>query len=146
MAPILIISDSPNLRTSLARILQHAGYPAHAASPGELPRLLNKQPFELLIFELRMPYESGLKLLNSVRSLYRLSIIVLSSATYPLVKKRALMHGATEFLLKPVDPERIIDCVQQTISRPVAVNPPSPVPTQHLNQSYLDTSISSQQS
>jgi DNA-binding response OmpR family regulator len=117
MAQILIVSDSHNLRISLAGILQHAGYNAHAASPGEMPQVLNTKPFDLLIFELRTPYESGLKLLVSIRSLYKLSVIILSSTSYPEVRQRALMHGAAAFLLKPAEPEVIIQCVQQTIGR-----------------------------
>ncbi len=56
-------------------------------------------------------------MLVSIRSLYKLPVIVLASSTYPEVRQRALMHGAVAFLLKPVDPETIIQCVQQTIRR-----------------------------
>lgn len=117
MAQILIVSDSHNLRISLAGILQYAGNNVQAASPGEMPQILNEQPFDLLIFELRTPYESGLKLLVSVRSLYKLPVIILASNAYPVIRQRALMHGAAAFLLKPVEPEIIIQSVQQTIGR-----------------------------
>lgn len=117
MARILIISDSLNLRISLAGILQHASHSALAASPGEMPQILNVKLFDLLIFELRTPYESGLKLLVSIRSLYDLSVIIWSSTTYPDVRRRAFMHGAAAFMLMPAEPETIIQCVQQTIGR-----------------------------
>lgn len=117
MARILIISDSHNLRVSLAGILQHADYHVQAAPPGQMPHLLNTKPFDLLLFELRTPYESGLKLLFSVRSLYKLSVIVLSSTTYPEVRRRALIHGAKAFLYQPVEPAVIIRHVQQTLGQ-----------------------------
>ena len=117
MARILVISDSQNLRILLAGILQYASYSVNAASPGEMPHILNTTLFDLLILELRPPYESGLNLLVSIRSLYKMPVIILSSTTYPEVRQRALMHGAAAFLLKPVEPETIIQGVQQTIRR-----------------------------
>jgi hypothetical protein len=115
MAQILVISDSHNLRLSLAGLLIHAGYSVNAASPGDMPHLLNTKSFDLLILELRTPFESGLKVLISVRSLYKLPVIVLSTATYPDVKQRALIHGARSFLLEPVEPEEIVQCVRKAI-------------------------------
>jgi DNA-binding response OmpR family regulator len=125
MPRILVISDSRNLRTSLAGVLQRTDCRVYTASPGEMPHLLNTKPFDLLIFELRTPHESGLKMLVSIRSLYKLPVIVLASSTYPEVRQRALMHGATAFLLKPVDPETIIQCVQKTIRRKKTNHPVS---------------------
>ena len=139
MAPVLIVSDSHNLRISLAGILQHAGYNVHAVSPGEMPQVLNTKPFDLLIFELRTPYESGLKLLVSIRSLYKLSVIILSSTSYPEVEQRALMHGAAAFLLKPAEPETIIQCVQQTIGSKKSAPQVSLLP-QRFSHPNLDVS------
>jgi DNA-binding NarL/FixJ family response regulator len=104
----------------LAGVLQHGDYHVCAASPGEMPHLLNTKPFDLLIFELRTPYESGLKMLLSVRSLYKLPVIVLASTTYPEVRRRAFLHGAWAFLITPIEPEAIIQCVQQTLGKNVA--------------------------
>lgn len=123
MSRILVISDSRNLRTSLAGVFQRTGYHVHAASPGQMPHLLNTKPFDLLIFELRTPYESGLKMLLSVRSLYKLPVIVLASTTYPEVRRRAFLHGAWAFLIQPIEPEKIIQCVQQTLGPNVAQHP-----------------------
>ncbi|MCB9419667.1 MAG: response regulator [Ardenticatenaceae bacterium] len=128
MTQLLIVSDSYNLRVSLARVLQHAGCSTHVVSPGEMPQILNIKSFDLLIFELRAPYESGLKLLVSIRSLYKLPVIVLSSTTYPEVRQRALMHGASAYLLKPAEPEMIIQCVRQTLGRQKSDHPVSQLP------------------
>jgi DNA-binding response OmpR family regulator len=117
MARILVISDSHNLRISLAGVIEHAGYSVHAAPPGEMPQILNTTLFDLLMLELRTPYQSGLNLLVAIRSLYKLPVIILSSTTYPTVRRRALMHGAAAFLVEPAEPETIVQCVQQTIGR-----------------------------
>lgn len=115
MAKILVISDSYNLRLSLAGLLTHAGYTVTAVSPGNMPHLLNTKSFDLLVLELRTPYESGLKVLVSIRSLYKLPVIVLSTATYPDVKQRALLHGAHSFMVEPVEPEAIVECVHNAL-------------------------------
>lgn len=122
MAQILVISDSHNLRISLASVLQRADHYVRAASLGEMPYWLNAKPYDLLILELRTPYESGLKLLISIRSYYKLPVIILSSATYPTIQRRALIHGAKAFLVEPVEPTLILQCVQQTLKQNTQIN------------------------
>ena len=117
MAHILVVSDTPNLRQSLAGILQHAGFGVYAASPGDMPQILLTQPVDLLMFELRIPYESGLRVLASVCSVYKVPAVVLSSAAYPRIKQRALFYGAAAFLLKPIDPPVIVQCVQTIVDQ-----------------------------
>jgi DNA-binding response OmpR family regulator len=122
MAHILVISDSYNLRISLASVLQRTGHNVKAASLGEMPYWLNAKTYDLLILELRSPYESGLKLLISIRSFYKLPIIILSPAAYPNIKQRALIHGAKAFLVEPVEPEIIVQCVQKTLRKNARIN------------------------
>lgn len=62
-------------------------------------------------------------MLLSVRSLYKLPVIVLASTTYPEVRRRAFLHGAWAFLIQPIEPEKIIQCVQQTLGPNVAQHP-----------------------
>lgn len=123
MAQLLIISDSHNLRSSLAGVLQHADHAVQAAPFEETFPLLGTNAVDLLIFDLRTPCEIGLKHLLAIHSLHnKLPVIVLSSTAYPQMQQRALMHGATAFLLKPVDPRTIIHCVEQTLEQQTIYN------------------------
>ena len=78
---ILIVDDEPNLRKTLALILQRDGYTVTTAgSADEAHQLLGAGAFGLVFLDIKMPDKNGLTLLKEIREIYPDMPIVLLTA------------------------------------------------------------------
>lgn len=108
---ILIIDDEPILRKTLARVLQQAGFEVTAAENGEQGlAFLQTSNFDLAYMDLRMPGLNGLDVLNLIHVRFPTLPVILFTAQ-PDVNSavEALRRGASDYLLKPLKPEVIIE-------------------------------------
>lgn len=108
---ILIVDDEPSLRQTLARILQRAGFEVTTAESGEQAlAFLAATEFDLLYLDIRMPVLSGLDVLDRVQAGHPNIPVVLFTAQPDLSSAvEALRRGASDYLLKPLKPETIIE-------------------------------------
>ena len=108
---ILIIDDEPVLRKTLARVLQQAGFEVTTAENGEQGlEFLQSSNFDLTYMDLRMPGLSGLDVLNLIHARYPNMPVILFTAQPDINSAvEALRRGATDYLLKPLKPEVIIE-------------------------------------
>lgn len=108
---ILIIDDEPALRQTMARILQQAGLDVTTAQDGEQGlAFLGTTGFDLVYMDLRMPGLAGLEVLELMRASHPDLPVVLFTAQPDLDSAvEALRRGATDYLLKPLKPEVIIE-------------------------------------
>ena len=111
---ILIIDDEASLRQTMARILQRAGYEVTTAVSGqEGLALIAEQPFDLLYLDIRMPDVNGLELLKTIHAKFPDLPVILFTAQPDLNSAvEALRRGATDYLLKPLKPQTVIDRTQ----------------------------------
>ena len=115
---ILIIDDEASLRQTLARILQRAGYEVTTAANGKDGlSLVTEHPFDLLYLDIRMPDVSGLELLKTIHTKFPDLPVILFTAQPDLNSAvEALRRGATDYLLKPLKPQAVIDRTQAILS------------------------------
>jgi len=108
---ILIIDDEASLRQTMARILQRAGYEVTTAVNGkEGLALVSEHPFDLLYLDIRMPDVNGLELLKTIHAKFPELPVILFTAQPDLNSAvEALRRGATDYLLKPLKPQTVID-------------------------------------
>ena len=108
---ILIIDDAASLRQTLARILQQAGFEVTSAENGEQGlAFLQQNPFDLIFMDIRMPGLAGLDVLERIRASHPGLPVVLFTAQPDLNSAvEALRRGATDYLLKPLKPDVIIE-------------------------------------
>jgi DNA-binding response OmpR family regulator len=102
----------------LARILQRAGYEVTTAANGkEGLSLVTEHPFDLLYLDIRMPDVSGLELLRTIHAKFPDLPVILFTAQPDLNSAvEALRRGATDYLLKPLKPQAVIDRTQAILS------------------------------
>ena len=108
---ILIIDDEPALRKTMARILQNAGLEVTTAESAEQGLdYLKSTEFDMILTDLRMPGMQGLDALKHIHANYPTLPVILFTAQ-PDVNSAvdALRHGATDYMLKPIKPEVMIE-------------------------------------
>jgi two-component system chemotaxis response regulator CheY len=119
MAHVLTVDDSVSLRKLVANTLAAAGHDIVEASHGaEALELLKKRNFTLIISDLNMPVMDGLTFIKNVRTLaaYKFTpILVLTTEMDPAKKKQAKESGATGWLVKPFDPEQLLNTIRKVL-------------------------------
>ena len=116
---ILIVDDEASLRHTLARILQRANFEVTTAASGqEGLSLLGQHPFDLVYLDIRMPDMSGMEVLKRIQTALPELPVVLFTAQPDLNSAlEALRQGATDYLLKPLQPGDIIQRTQAILAR-----------------------------
>ncbi|MCI0521235.1 MAG: response regulator transcription factor [Chloroflexi bacterium] len=115
---ILIIDDEANLRASLAMILQRAGYRVSAAANAyQALDYLRAGAFDLAFLDIRMPEMDGMTLLPEIRKQYpNMPVLILTANATLETAIGAVRKGARDYLIKPVDPAKILARVQEIIA------------------------------
>ncbi len=118
---VLMIDDEPMMTDVTQTYLEEAGYRHFVAvnDPRDaMATALACKP-GLILLDLMMPGISGFELLRQFRAHEQLRytpVIVLTAASEPKAKLRALELGATEFLSKPVDASELAIRVRNSLA------------------------------
>lgn len=125
MDRILVVDDEPALLDLMVEVLQEAGFAATPARDGVAAlEWLGREPFDLLLTDIRMPRMDGIELLARVRELsVRPRIVVLTSDEAPETMLRAVREQALHYLTKPVNAERLVGVVREALAGPVPTHP-----------------------
>jgi DNA-binding NtrC family response regulator len=116
---ILVVDDEPNIRRALRMVLEPEGYAVLEAESAEKALdVLGAEPVDLGIFDIRLPGMDGLALLSRARELWRdLPVLMVSGNADAADIVDAMRRGATDFIPKPVDRERVLVSVRNALSR-----------------------------
>jgi two-component system chemotaxis response regulator CheY len=117
MRTILTIDDSRTIRDILRITLEAAGYRVVQADDGAkgLDALKANTP-DLAITDINMPVLDGFGFIEGARGMERyraLPILVLSTEFDAQKKARARAAGATGWIVKPVEPTKLLDVVRR---------------------------------
>lgn len=119
MASILAVDDSVSLREMLAYTLRSAGHEVIEAGDGDQAyALARERVVDLVITDLNMPNRDGLTLIRDLRQLdgYRFTpLLMLTTESSPDLKQAGREAGATGWMVKPFDPERLLQTVRRVI-------------------------------
>src|SRR6516164_101361 len=116
---ILIIDDEVAIRESLETLLEFEGYSVETAETGEdgLARLAER-PFDLVLLDFALPDRNGLEILAEIRNRDpQLAVIMITAYGTVDNAVRALQSGATNFIQKPWDNEKLLADVRAAVAR-----------------------------
>jgi two-component system chemotaxis response regulator CheY len=112
---ILVVDDTRSMRKMVAAVLEGAGYDVEEAVDGvEALELARKRVFDLVVTDHNMPRMDGVTLVRELRSLADydpVALLVLSTEASPELKQRGREAGATGWMAKPFNPERMLEIV-----------------------------------
>ncbi|MFH2009925.1 MAG: response regulator [bacterium] len=116
MAKILIAEDSATAVELIKRTLSPLGHQIVIANDGEnAERLILDEKPDLIILDIIMPRMNGFQLCRSLRSnpgFKDLPIIMITSMDRESDRYWGLKQGASEYLVKPVDPNLLLERVK----------------------------------
>jgi two-component system chemotaxis response regulator CheY len=116
---ILIADDSESIREILSFSLSNAGYEVLVATDGlDALKYFDGRPIDLLLTDYHMPNMNGLELTVKVRQIenYKfIPILVLTTEKQVEIMREAKDSGATGWLLKPFNTEKLLQTLRKVI-------------------------------
>jgi len=120
-ATVLVVDDERNIRRTLSMVLEGEGFRVIEAESGEeaLERVAHSgSPIDVAIVDLKLPGISGLVVLERLRAdetTRELPVIVISGHATVQDAVHAVKLGATDFFEKPLNRERVLVSVTNSI-------------------------------
>jgi len=104
---ILVIDDDQEVRTSLQTVLETLGYATQTAATGEEGlHAIQREPFDLVLCDLRLPGASGLDVLKHKAS--AVPVILMTAYGNADIATQAARGGAFDYISKPINPDDLI--------------------------------------
>src|SRR5437660_4302509 len=116
---VLIIDDEAAIRESLETLLEFEGYSVQSAETGEQGLVkLGERPFDLVLLGFSLPDRNGLEILPDIRDRDpQLAVIMITAYGTVDNAVRAMQNGATNFIQKPWDNEKLLADVRAAVGR-----------------------------
>ena len=116
---VLVVDDEENIRIILAYTLRLNGFEVYLAKDGltglELAR--EKKP-DVIVLDWMMPEMDGLEVLSELEKdegTKEIPVIMLTAKGTMLDVGQALYQGAVDYILKPFEPEELVEIVRGKI-------------------------------
>ena len=120
---ILIVEGSETMRSMLMATLEDLAGPVKAdtASSGfEALRLLPREQYDLIVTDINMPDINGLELVSFVKRNDRyesIPVIIVSTEGSERDRDKGLALGAAAYIVKPFDPEELLEVAADLLAR-----------------------------
>jgi two-component system cell cycle response regulator DivK len=118
---ILIVEDNASNFLLIARMLEHMGMHCEWKSSGyeivEFARALPR--IDLVLMDIRLPYEDGFEALRKLRSapaLRRIPVAAVTAYASEDLMRRARQAGFNGFLGKPLNPDRFSEQIRRMLA------------------------------
>jgi DNA-binding response OmpR family regulator len=118
---ILVVDDEAPMRDLLAVFLTRAGYQVtQAASEAETVRLVNKQAIDLVVLDIGLGGEDGLKLLTTLKTQHpSLRVVMLTGMGFVEdLLQEASQKGADGYVSKAIPMEELVLAIRRVLKPP----------------------------
>jgi DNA-binding response OmpR family regulator len=125
-AKLLVIDDEESVLKLLKALLTRAKYRVSICNNGnDALKLLSQSQFDLMITDAMMPNMTGFELVKTIRantSFHQLPILMLTRKNDRNDVKAALDAGVTDYVIKPIDEQLLIDKVEMSLKSRTSQN------------------------
>ena len=119
MARIMAVDDSASMRRMVSFTLKSAGFDVIEAEDGvEAFNRAKDEAVDLVVTDVNMPNLDGISLIRKLRSLpsYKfVPILMLTTESSTDKKQQGREAGATGWIVKPFNPERLIATINKVL-------------------------------
>ena len=117
-AHILIVEDDPVTRAKLAAYFKAEGYRISEAGDGETMRdIIATDPADLLMIDIQLPGEDGLRLTRELRAQSDVGIILVTGRSDAVDRIVGLEIGADDYVTKPFEQRELLARVKNLLRR-----------------------------
>ncbi len=124
MSNLLIVDDEQSYRQLLTLVFEHEGHYLRTAANGrEAIEMLQQEPAEVIITDVRMPDMDGIELLRNVREfLPDIGVILMTAFATVDTAREAFKLGADDFIQKPFDVEELKLIVKKALEKQALID------------------------
>jgi FixJ family two-component response regulator len=111
-----IVDDDPDVRRSLDSLMRSAGMKARCFASAEELLMSDTRCDDLacIVTDLHMPGMTGLELQAEIgRRGWQVPVILMTAYPTDATRHQAMEAGAAAFLTKPVDPDALLEAIDQ---------------------------------
>lgn len=116
---VLVVDDEEDITGVLADILEEQGYSVDEAPDGDMAwELAQKDPYDVVVTDLKMPRMGGLELLREIRRAGHPSVVIMMTGFATVETAiEALKIGAYDYILKPFKVGELIQVVNRAVEK-----------------------------
>ena len=114
---VLIVDDNDEIREGIRILLESEKYAVLEAKDGNEALSIFSENIDLLILDIMMPGQSGLKVCEEIRKTSNIPILFLSAKSHDSDKMLGLMIGADDYLPKPFSYPELLGRVRALLRR-----------------------------
>ncbi len=117
MASVLIVDDEEMDRFLESTVVEDAGHKPYFAGDGEAAlKVYEEHDIDVVVTDLQMPNVDGLRLIQELLGKHPNAAIIAVSGAASSKLPFAIQYGAVAALEKPVDPQDLMDAIQEVIT------------------------------
>ena len=115
---VLVVDDDPDFRTILSEYLSNHDFRVSAVASGvAMLKLLETEPIDIVLLDLRLPGEDGMALARQIRETHKVPIIILSGRSDEADRVMGLELAADDYITKPFSSRELVARIHAVLRR-----------------------------
>ena len=112
---VLLVDDEEEFVETLAERMRNRGMEvATSNSGGEALKLVETEPYDVVVLDLQMPGMDGIEVLERIKQRQPdIQVVLLTGHASVAKGVEAIKHGALEFLEKPIDLSKLSEVIHR---------------------------------
>lgn len=137
MTKILVIDDERGIRSTLKEILGFEGYSVEVAENGIIGLdMIKAKDYDIVLCDIKMPEMDGIEVLKKIMEIKPETTVVMISGHGNIdTAVEAIKHGAYDFIVKPLDLNRLLITIRNAGDKSVLVKE-TRILKQKVNKGY----------
>ena len=118
MFNIMIVEDNQQLQNEIASLLVRNGYSALKTNEfNNIPKIVKDSRPHLILLDINLPYDDGLKICTEIRSFSTVPIIFVTSKNTNVDELMSITLGGDDFITKPYNTQILLARINSLLKR-----------------------------
>jgi two-component system, OmpR family, response regulator len=115
---VLVVDDDPSVCNLVCEYLGQNEFRVSAVATGkQMFEVIGREAVDLLLLDLRLPGEDGLRLARTIRDSSRMPIVILTGQLEEADRVMGLELGADDYVTKPFSPRELLARIRAVLRR-----------------------------